>query len=69
MSKIDLLMGAGSNPDALKILQGYTLAGKIAHTKRKIQEWYEHYNGQVYVSFSGGKDSTVLLHINQRPKA
>lgn len=26
-------------------------------------EWYEHHNGEVYVSFSGGKDSTVLLHI------
>ena len=26
-------------------------------------EWHNHYNGQVCVSFSGGKDSTVLLHI------
>ena len=26
-------------------------------------EWYNRYNGQVCVSFSGGKDSTVLLHI------
>ena len=29
----------------------------------RIKEWYEHYNGEVYISFSGGKDSTVLLHI------
>ena len=29
----------------------------------RIREWYEHHNGEVYVSFSGGKDSTVLLHI------
>lgn len=29
----------------------------------RIREWYEHWNGQVYVSFSGGKDSTVLLHL------
>lgn len=26
-------------------------------------EWYNHWNGKVYVSFSGGKDSTVLLTI------
>lgn len=32
-------------------------------TKRRIREWYEHYDGDVYVSFSGGKDSTVLKHI------
>lgn len=32
-------------------------------TKLRIREWYEYYNGNVYVSFSGGKDSTVLLHL------
>ncbi len=26
-------------------------------------EWYDAFNGNVYVSFSGGKDSTVLLHL------
>lgn len=36
---------------------------KIRMTKRRIQEWYDHYDGMVYVSFSGGKDSTVLKHI------
>ena len=63
MSKIDLIKGTGNNPNALKTLQGYTLAGKIAHTQRKIAEWYEFYHGNVYVSFSGGKDSLVLLHL------
>jgi 3'-phosphoadenosine 5'-phosphosulfate sulfotransferase (PAPS reductase)/FAD synthetase len=63
MSKIDLIKGVGSNPNALKTLQGYSLPGKIAHTQRKIAEWYEFYHGNVYVSFSGGKDSTVLLHL------
>jgi 3'-phosphoadenosine 5'-phosphosulfate sulfotransferase (PAPS reductase)/FAD synthetase len=29
-------------------------------------EWYEHYNGKVYISFSGGKDSTVLLDLARR---
>lgn len=29
----------------------------------RIRDWYEHCDGNVYVSFSGGKDSTVLLHL------
>lgn len=29
----------------------------------RIVEWYNHFNGQVCVSFSGGKDSTVLAHL------
>lgn len=32
-------------------------------TKRRIQQFYDHFDGNVYVSFSGGKDSTVLLDI------
>ena len=32
-------------------------------SKRRIIEFYEHFDGKVYVSFSGGKDSTVLLHL------
>lgn len=32
-------------------------------SQRRITEWYNHYGGQVYVSLSGGKDSTVLLHL------
>ena len=36
---------------------------KLNITKNRIKEWYEHWNGKVYVAFSGGKDSTVLLHI------
>lgn len=47
----------------LKLLQGYPLWMKVEKTKQRIREWYEYYNGDVYVSFSGGKDSTVLLHI------
>ena len=49
--------------DDLKQMQSVPLAGKILMTKRRIREWYEHWNGQVYVSFSGGKDSTILKHI------
>ena len=51
------------NAEELKLLQSYPLWMKVEKTKQRIREWYEHYNGEVYVSFSGGKDSTVLLHI------
>lgn len=44
-------------------MQSWNLKRKIATTKTKIIEAYNHYNGNVYISFSGGKDSTVLLHI------
>lgn len=47
----------------LKQLQMLPLEVKILKTQQRITEWYEHWNGQVYVSFSGGKDSTVLLHL------
>ena len=40
-----------------------SLDEKIKRTKELILEWYLQYDGQVFVSFSGGKDSTVLLHI------
>ena len=51
------------NISELKLLQNYPLWIKIEKTKQRIKEFYEHYNGEVYVSFSGGKDSTVLLDI------
>jgi hypothetical protein len=47
----------------LKELQALPLYRKIGITTARIIEWYQHWNGNVYVSFSGGKDSTVLLHI------
>ena len=47
----------------MKELQSLPLERKIQITQTRIIEWYQHYNGAVYVSFSGGKDSTVLLHI------
>ena len=50
-------------PYDLAQMQSVPLAGKILMTKRRIREWYENWDGQVYVSFSGGKDSTVLKHI------
>ena len=49
--------------EQLKALQSLTLEQKIQATKVRIIEWYNHWDGKVYVSFSGGKDSTVLLDI------
>ena len=43
--------------------QALPLEAKIEMSKIRIKEFYEKYNGQVYVAFSGGKDSTVLLHL------
>ena len=43
--------------------QSLPLHLKIQMSKQRIQEFYEHFEGKVYVSFSGGKDSTVLLHL------
>lgn len=47
----------------LKELQALPLSRKILITQTRIIEWYQHFNGCVCVSFSGGKDSTVLLDI------
>ena len=49
--------------DDLKALQNLDLSTKLVWAKAHIREWYEAHNGQVYVAFSGGKDSTLLLHL------
>lgn len=48
---------------SLPQLQSLPLETKVAMSKRRIKDWYDYYDGQVYVSFSGGKDSTVLKHL------
>jgi 3''-phosphoadenosine 5''-phosphosulfate sulfotransferase (PAPS reductase)/FAD synthetase and related enzymes len=50
----------------LSIMQAWPLERKVRVTQTKIIEWYQHYNGKVAVSFSGGKDSTVLLDLVRR---
>ena len=47
----------------LRQYQSLPLSAKIIMTQRRIRSWYDYWDGQVYVSFSGGKDSTVLLHL------
>jgi len=47
-------------------MQSWDLDHKIQVTKTRIIEWHQYYKGNVYVSFSGGKDSTVLLDLVRR---
>ena len=49
--------------ERLKELQALPLERKIQISQARIIEWYQRWNGNVVVSFSGGKDSTVLLHL------
>ena len=45
-------------------LQALSLNEKVERTKIRIKQWVEYYGlERCYISFSGGKDSTVLLDI------
>ena len=44
-------------------MQELPLWRKVQISTARIIEWYQHYDGRVMISFSGGKDSTVLLHL------
>ena len=51
--------------EELNARQHWTLEQKIDHTLGTIEAFVAKVGGldKVYLSFSGGKDSTVLLHI------
>lgn len=57
------MSGAVYTKEDLRTMQAWPLDRKMRETQAKIQGWYEHYGGKVFVSFSGGKDSTVLLNL------
>ena len=47
----------------LKELKALSLEKKIQITQARLIEWYNIYENKCYVSFSGGKDSSVLAYI------
>lgn len=48
----------------LQAMQRLPLEAKVCATQARIYEWLEKYGADgVYVAFSGGKDSTVLLRL------
>ena len=49
--------------EQLRQRQALSLESKITLSEQRIWDWYQSWAGEVYISFSGGKDSTVLRHL------
>lgn len=49
-----------------KVRLGLDLETKILLTQQRIREYYYNFGGNVYISFSGGKDSTVIVDIARK---
>ena len=47
----------------LRQMQALPMIAKVRMSQQRIREWYDYFDGNVFISFSGGKDSTVLTHI------
>ena len=58
--EMEILRAFESKKEGLKYLQKLPLEEKIALSKNLIVNCMETFGEQVYISFSGGKDSTVL---------
>lgn len=52
--------------DDLKRFQAESLDDKFQRTLANVSEWYSRWDNEVFVAFSGGKDSTVLADICAR---
>lgn len=52
--------------DRAKALLSLPLEEKVLVSYEKIDQWYTAWGGRCYVSFSGGKDSTVLAYLAAR---
>ena len=64
MTDDEIIKSLKSEPfEDLRRLQKKPFAWKVDHAKDVIREFYERENGMVYVSFSGGKDSLVVLNL------
>lgn len=50
----------------LRQRQAMPLKEKVDMTIERIKEWHDAFDGQISVSFSGGKDSAVLLHLARK---
>ena len=53
----------GVTYEDLRRRQALPLEVKVELTRARVREWHGRWGGKVYLSFSGGKDSTVLLDI------
>jgi len=51
------------NIQKLKQFQSLPLEAKIQMSKGRIKSFYDKMDGKAYEAFSGGRDSTVLLHL------
>jgi 3'-phosphoadenosine 5'-phosphosulfate sulfotransferase (PAPS reductase)/FAD synthetase len=49
--------------EELKFRQALPLEQKIEMSQCVIETWWKHWDENVYVAFSGGRDSTVLLDV------
>ena len=49
--------------EELKYKQSRPLSEKIEMSQCIIEQWWGYWNSQVYIAFSGGKDSTALFHL------
>ena len=52
----------------LRERQQWTLDQKIYHSLEVIDNFIARMDGKVYLAFSGGKDSTVLMHLCEMVK-